>query len=61
MKTYEIITPISTKPGKPVKMDGTIELDAAEGDALVALGALRDLPQEKPAKPQEPAVVGKAA
>ena len=39
MRSYEIITPLKTG-GKRIAA-GTVELDQKEGDALVAIGALR--------------------
>jgi hypothetical protein len=40
-KTYEILTPIMLKPGGKPIAEGTIELDAEDGDELVKLNALR--------------------
>jgi hypothetical protein len=40
-KSYEVVTPLRNGGPKPVPPGETVELDAKEGDALVALGALK--------------------
>jgi hypothetical protein len=58
---YEILTPISKKPGDKPQMSGTILLDADDAEYLLSCGAIRALPQDENTNAAEQAKADTAA